>query len=73
MNPHLHKLQQRLENLCINAEPLLEGHPIFSESVAPLKKDHVYDELFKMPDDQEFQIMTQQMLEPLFAAILFGF
>ena len=70
MNPHLHQLQLSLEKLCKNAEPLLEGDPIFNESIALVSKDHIYNELFKVPDDQEFQIMTQQMLELLCAAIL---
>ena len=70
MNPPLHQLQLSLEKLCKNAEPLLEGDPIFNESIAPVNKDHIYNELFKVPDDQELQIMTQQMLELLCAAIL---
>ena len=56
--------------MCKNAEPLLEADTIFNESIAPVNKDHIYDELFKVPDDQEFQIMTQQMLTLLCSAIL---
>ena len=70
MNPHLLQLQLRMERLSKNAQPLLEAEPIFSEELASIVKNDVYFELFKTSEDEEFQILTQQALELLCAAIL---
>ena len=70
MNPHLHQLQISMERCSKDAQSLLEGENIFDENLAPITKDQIFEELFKVPEDEEFQILTQQALELLCTSIL---
>ena len=45
---------------------MLEGENIFYENLAPITKDQI----FEVPEDEEFQILTQQALELLCTSIL---
>ena len=59
-----------LKRLTKDASPLLDGEPVFSEDIAEIKRDELFDNLLESSGDAEFQILTQQALELLCGAIL---
>ena len=69
LNPYLLQLQQSLQAFSQDAMPLLNGKSAFDENDVEIDRDVVYFELLKYEDD-EFQILTQQILELLCSVIL---
>ena len=69
LNPYLLQLQQSLQAFCQDAMPLLNGKSAFDENDVEIDRDVVYFELLKNEDD-EFQILTEQILELLCSVIL---
>ena len=37
----------------------LDGEPVFSEDIAEIKRDELFDNLLESSGDAEFQILTQ--------------
>ena len=63
------QLQLSLRRFSKDASPLLDGEPAFSEETVKINKDEVYNNLLEVNDD-EFQVLTQQILEILCLVIL---
>ena len=70
MNSHLYQLQISMKRCSTDAQSLLDGEHIFYENLAPVTKDQIFQEHFKVPEDEDFQILTQQALELLCTSIL---
>ena len=51
LNPHLHRLQLSLQHFSKGASPLLDKECAFSDHVADVQKDEIYDSLFQPQDD----------------------
>ena len=70
LNPFLAQLQEALQKLAKDSSPLMEGKPIFDEEIVKIKKDVVYERLMSDVHSDEFQVLTQQILEIICATIL---
>ena len=69
LNPYLLQLQQSLQAFSQDAMSLLNGKSAFDENDVEIDRGVVYFKLLKNEDD-EFQILTQQILELLCVVIL---
>ena len=70
MNPHLHQLQLSLQRFSKSATDLLLGEGAFSEDIVQIHKDEMLEKLLHPNIDEEFQVLTQQILELLCVALL---
>jgi len=70
MNKHLHQMQLSLERWAKDASTLLGGEPLFNEEVVKRNKDVLFESLFAPSEDEELDMLTQQALEVVCAAIL---
>ena len=70
MNPHLHQLQLSLQRFSKSATDLLSGEGAFSEDIVQIHKDEMLEKLSDPNIDEEFQVLTQQILELLCVVLL---
>ncbi|XP_072049567.1 LOW QUALITY PROTEIN: uncharacterized protein [Amphiura filiformis] len=68
LNKPLNDMLQKLKSWAINATPLLEQEPLFSN--IDIHKDEVYDALFTESDDTDFTTYTQVALEMILTGMV---